>query len=442
MAKRRSDRDHAKVARPSKPSHTAQLSEKTDQRRAPKDRMRIITAHNCFTIASQALLLLALPVVSLAQNILREDFSSGAPSIRNWRTQFPARWTITDDGVLRADNNADGRSGIGIRSPDFHAVDLRASFPLTIRSFLKDHCFDCHSTADAEGNLDLTSLSGDLTDAEQLRRWVLVHDRVRLGEMPPPDYQAPDENDKQTFLASLSKTLAEAHRSQRETVLRRLNRIEYENTINDLFGINMRLAELLPEDASRDGFDNNGDALVVSAEQIEIYLSAAGHVLDRVIGPKMAPKSLHIDKMPRDLIAENMYSRWFKLMETDAGTIIYSSHPNAGSQLTGIKIRDEGTYRFRLHAKAYQTSDSVLMQVQTGVMRRDGKKRFLGFHTIPPEGRTIELTDYMHVGESIYPRPFGTLPNIASFTRQGERKIEEYNGPGLAISRVEVEGPL
>ncbi|MEM9368172.1 MAG: DUF1592 domain-containing protein [Planctomycetota bacterium] len=82
------------------------------------------------------------------------------------------------------------------------------------------------------------------------------------------------------------------------------------------------------------------------------------------------------------------------------------------------------------------------MQVQTGVMRRDGKKRFLGFHTIPPEGRTIELTDYMHVGESIYPRPFGTLPNIASFTRQGERKIEEYNGPGLAISRVEVEGPL
>ena len=329
-----------------------------------------------------------------------------------------------------------------------HASEMRAALATAfdgntaMTDFIANNCLDCHSGSNVEGSLDLESLGTRLTDAENMRRWVLVHDRVRKGEMPPDDYSVLEESEKREFLKSLSQTLNDAHRSQLETVLRRLNRIEYENTINDLFGIDMRLAELLPEDATKDGFDNNGEALALSAEQIEVYLDAAGKVLDRVIGTKTPPERISIDTTPRELIAENMYSRWFKLMENETGTIIYSSHPNAGSQLSGLKIRDEGTYRFRLHAKTYQTTEPVLMQVQTGVMRRDGKKRFLGYHTIPTEGRVVELNDYMHTGESIYPRPFGTLPNIATFLRKGERKIEEYDGPGLAISRIEVEGPL
>ena len=46
--------------------------------------------------------------------------------------------------------------------------------------------------------------------------------------------------------------------------LRRMNRVEYENTVHDLLGIDTPLAELLPEDGSVQGFDNVADGLGIS----------------------------------------------------------------------------------------------------------------------------------------------------------------------------------
>lgn len=311
-----------------------------------------------------------------------------------------------------------------------------------LRPFLTANCSDCHDDATQEGNLNLATLNTDLTDAEAMRRWVLVFDRVRKDEMPPQDSDRPNAADRQTFLGSLEQTLTTSHASQREVVLRRLNRAEYENTINDLFGTDIRLQQYLPEDASKHGFDNNGEGLVLSTELIEAYLRTADLILDRVFGPKTEPERIALSKSVRELVHDNMYSRWFKLLETDGGTVIYSSEYGAGSQLNLYKTPVEGTYRFRLHTRAFQSEQPVLMQIQTGILTRSGNKRFMGFFPVPLEGRVVEFTDYMSPGESLYPRPFGTLRNISGFLQQGKRKIEDYTGPGLHISKVEIEGPI
>src|SRR5262249_21598347 len=68
-----------------------------------------------------------------------------------------------------------------------------------------------------------------------------------------------------------------------EVVLRRLNRLEYENTIGDLFDVRGDYAVGFPEDATAGGFNNNGAALSLSAEQVAAYLKAADFVLNREI---------------------------------------------------------------------------------------------------------------------------------------------------------------
>ncbi|MCA9070177.1 MAG: DUF1587 domain-containing protein, partial [Planctomycetaceae bacterium] len=122
----------------------------------------------------------------------------------------------------------------------------RAESPHT--AFFKTHCYSCHAEGATEGGLDLSKLSSDLKEEKTLARWVRIYDRVREGEMPPPDADQPTAKERTNFLEDFGQPITQAHAAQKGTVLRRLNRQEYENTINDLFGTNLDLVSLLPED--------------------------------------------------------------------------------------------------------------------------------------------------------------------------------------------------
>ena len=66
------------------------------------------------------------------------------------------------------------------------ALLLQDFDPRPLQPFLKKHCADCHMDGASKGGLDLDQAPSDLGDAETLRRWVRLFDRVRDGEMPPP----------------------------------------------------------------------------------------------------------------------------------------------------------------------------------------------------------------------------------------------------------------
>ena len=167
---------------------------------------------------------------------------------------------------------------------------LFAASPAELRSFLKTHCIDCHQGEDAEGNLDLAAVGDDLADRETLRRWTAIHDRLAAGEMPPQDADPPPDKQRAAAVAGLRVALLGADRQRASVVLRRLNRIEYENTVRDLFGVRVSVKELLPRDNSSDGFDNVGEGLDVSAEAAAAYLRAADATLDAVFGPAKKPR--------------------------------------------------------------------------------------------------------------------------------------------------------
>ena len=163
-----------------------------------------------------------------------------------------------------------------------------------VASFLKTYCVDCHGPRKQKGDfrVDELKVSESTADAEN---WRLVLDNLNLGEMPPEDQKQPSAGERDKAADWIAGELRRAARMLKghagEVVLRRLNRTEYEYTVEDLFGIKGEFAEGFPEDAKEEGFDNIGSALMLSAEQINQYLAAADFVLDRAIQTKTRPRT-------------------------------------------------------------------------------------------------------------------------------------------------------
>lgn len=135
-----------------------------------------------------------------------------------------------DDIVVAAFN--DSEANRKRQRDDAETADLKQSNHDLLKphqSFFTTNCNDCHGDGADEDGFQLASLGGDLNDAETLRRWVLLFDRVDKGEMPPQDYDRPDRDQQQAFLKTLHSQLTAAHSAKREVVLRRLNRAEYEH---------------------------------------------------------------------------------------------------------------------------------------------------------------------------------------------------------------------
>jgi hypothetical protein len=156
--------------------------------------------------------------------------------------------------------------------------------------FFETHCVSCHDADTKSGGLDLTTLKFNPADPDNFARWVKVHDRIAAGEMPPKKKPRPPAADIAAVTKTLHDDLVAAERkaaADGRTRLRRLTRVEYENTIRDLFDLpGLNLEADLPADGQVFGFDKNADALDVSHVNLAKYLEAADRVLDTAIATR------------------------------------------------------------------------------------------------------------------------------------------------------------
>ena len=163
------------------------------------------------------------------------------------------------------------------------ATAAHAAAP-AFQPFLDTHCMDCHDAEMKKGGLDLAAVSTDGADAAALKKWVRVFDRVAAGEMPPAKKKKqPTQDEVQDFMAALGGDLVAKSKAQKGTVLRRLNRREYQNTLEDLLGVKVNVIDMLPEDGRAAGFDNIGEALSISGIQMQRYMEAAELALNTAL---------------------------------------------------------------------------------------------------------------------------------------------------------------
>lgn len=303
-------------------------------------------------------------------------------------------------------------------------------------TFLKQHCVRCHGEKKAEGDLRLDQLGADLADGQTFTHWQAVAARLRAGDMPPKEEPRPPAAEVATVIRRLSAHLdqaAVARRAEGRTTLRRLNRTEYENTVRDLFAVDVAVKELLPEDTIAFGFDNVGSALSVSPVLIEQYLEAA----DTVITAALAPVAKGPTTKERHLLKDSI-PEYFKGCHFDGeDTYLFRSDSNP-TQLSKWRPREGGLYRFKVHTRAHQSDVPLTLAMLAGNFNTAaGSARRVGyFDVLPNMKEPIEVVLRLAQRETLKVEPTG-LPRIYM-----KNPFSDYPGPSLVISAIEVEGPL
>jgi hypothetical protein len=269
-----------------------------------------------------------------------------------------------------------------------------------------------------------------------------VLERVEAGEMPPKSKRRPPAKEVQLlcdWIRGKAAAAEAARRGQGRVVLRRLNRVEYENTVRDLLGVQVALKEVLPADTSAHGFDNVGAALHVSSFLMERYLEAADTALNLAIANGRQPPAIKQRYSLKDqhqvkIMSESVFR---KLGDT---VVLFSSSPWQAVHLYQFYPPDRGKYRFRISASGYQSSGKpVTYRVDAGLMGMVGQNHLVGYFDAPAaRPAVVEFVDHLEARSTIRILPYGLAP------AQAVHKIgaDRYQGPGLAVQWVEVEGPL
>lgn len=178
------------------------------------------------------------------------------------------------------------------------AATAATGFDTTVSPFLKKNCIGCHNARQQSGNVNLSQYKS-LEDLKEHREiFELVLRKVSTGEMPPAPLPKPKAAEAKLFSGFLEKRFDQLDRSAKpdpgRVTARRLNRMEYNNTIRDLLGVNFQPAEDFPADDSGYGFDNIGDVLTLSPILMEKYFNAAEQIARKAIDTEPLPKPIKV----------------------------------------------------------------------------------------------------------------------------------------------------
>jgi hypothetical protein len=166
-----------------------------------------------------------------------------------------------------------------------------------IQPFLTTYCNDCHGAEKQKGDRRFDQLTLPVTKVDTLIELKDILDQLHLGEMPPSKAKQPSGEEQAAFVAQLTSALSQGREQLASTggstVLRRLNRREYIETIGDLFSLNMAAFDpttKFPRDQTAEHMDNLGDVLQTSGYLLEQYLDAADAVVEKVFARQEQPK--------------------------------------------------------------------------------------------------------------------------------------------------------
>jgi len=308
-------------------------------------------------------------------------------------------------------------------------------------TFFDKHCLECHDEETKKGGLNLERVDYGMAGRAQTDLWTSIHDRMAKGEMPPAKEAQPSKAELEEVLAIIRPALITADRAGREVVQRRLNRSEYQNTINDLLAVELDLKDLLPEDQQAGGFDNNGEALAVSTEHMQSYLAAARRAIDAAIvtGERPKTETFKVDSIRevKQYFADGSYSL------VDGRVVIFTSSDN--SSYSKISTRDRripvrGRYRFRFQAAAHDAAahdaaDRLWFTVSgSSFAGLEATHKNLGYYEVTAEPKMFEIEALLEAKSAIQFFALG-LPSYL-------KKKPGVVYPGVGFGEVEITGPL
>jgi hypothetical protein len=340
-----------------------------------------------------------------------------------------------------------------------------------VKAFLETHCYDCHDVDARKGKFQVDMLPTEKVTSDSAKAWSRILARLESGDMPPPKKQRPPQAEVDSVLAwSKSQLAAEAkvRRGEGGGVTRRLNRLEYENTVRDLLGVEVDLQAMLPEDARAEGFDTAAHGLSISPVHIQRYMDAAEVALQAAMLRRPKPQVVthrfsYDHEMEREFFAQKSYGR--QMVRRDGELQFFAEagleNPAFLKQFSELTRQEPGRYRVRVAAR---TLDAQGQSVVFGVRTASTKQRLgikpLGWFDAPADtAKVFEMESWFAPGDTIIVEPYrlndmrrqrgysqyapGDGPNAVKKVAKPDAKAgPDPSGLALGIAYVEVEGPI
>ncbi len=181
---------------------------------------------------------------------------------------------------------------------------LEGEFTRTVQPFLKTYCISCHGQQQPAAQMDLSVFTAMPALMRDGRRWSQMLERLEADEMPPKGAPHPTAQERRAAIDWFHAV--REHEMQRNAgdpgvvLARRLSNAEYNYTVRDLTGVDIRPTREFPIDpANTAGFDNSGETLMMSPTLLNKYLSAArevaGHMYLKEEGFAFAPHPMLVE---------------------------------------------------------------------------------------------------------------------------------------------------
>lgn len=301
-------------------------------------------------------------------------------------------------------------------------VDLR--WKNEVQPLVEKYCYDCHGDGMKKGELAIDRY-GSIAEMQQHRGvWKGVRDHLRNHLMPPIDEDQPNDEERAKLLAWIDDAVFPVdpdHPDPGRVTLRRLNRVEYQNTLRDLLGVPINVMDLLPPDDSGYGFDNIGDVLTLSPAHLERYLEAARVALDKTVKPGVMPPP-ELTVPGRDLEGSGHRS--------DEGHFLFT----AGEAKTDFKPARAGSYRVTVTAGGTLGGETPpLME-----LRVDGKK----IHEWPVDARMEQPKEYSHELRFEDDHPEALVIAFTNDFYDEHNPDPKKRDRNLMVNSVKITGPL
>jgi hypothetical protein len=163
-----------------------------------------------------------------------------------------------------------------------------------VQPILETYCYGCHGYGERKGGHAFDEYKSDKALVADTKLWLAVLKNVRAGLMPPRGEEQPSAEERKhlfDWIEFEAFGIDAADPDPGRVTLRRLNRVEYRNTIRDLMGVDFDTFDEFPADDAGYGFDNVGDALSVSPLLMEKYLNAAEEIVAKAVPAKASEPS-------------------------------------------------------------------------------------------------------------------------------------------------------
>lgn len=250
-------------------------------------------------------------------------------------------------------------SGVFAASADNTSL---ADFHATVEPLLNQYCYDCHGNGSKKGKVSFDEFSSDTELVAQTGLWLAALKSVRAGLMPPADEPRPSSDEikrLEQWIKYGAFGINPTEPDPGRVTVRRLNRVEYGNTIRDLMGVEFASEVEFPPDDTGHGFDNLGEVLTVSPLLLEKYLQAAEEIVDRAV-PRLARAPVKRLATTRDFQSENPPSESVTAAnetESDREGRRDLNARRGGKASHVFSVTQQGTYKLSLEANIRSSFD-------------------------------------------------------------------------------------